>query len=174
MPAAKAFFFAPFVSSVMHIDPAWIDYNGHLNMAYYNLLFDRAFDEVLLQLGIGEDYRAGRNGTVFVAETHVQFRREIGVDTPVRATVHLVDFDDKRLHYYSELRHAHEGWLSASSESLSLHIDLHERKVSPFPPDILDTIATMRASHAGLPRPEALGRIIGLPVRARPGRPGVH
>ena len=34
-------FFAPFVSSVMRVEPGWIDYNGHLNMAYYNVLFDR-------------------------------------------------------------------------------------------------------------------------------------
>ena len=26
-------FFAPFVASVMTVEPAWIDYNGHLNMA---------------------------------------------------------------------------------------------------------------------------------------------
>ncbi|MFL5194230.1 MAG: thioesterase, partial [Microvirga sp.] len=29
------FFFAPFVSSTMRVEPAWIDYNGHMNMAYY-------------------------------------------------------------------------------------------------------------------------------------------
>ena len=32
---------APFMSSVMEIIPEWIDYNGHLNMAYYNVLFDQ-------------------------------------------------------------------------------------------------------------------------------------
>jgi hypothetical protein len=41
----------PFVSSVMRIEPAWIDYNGHLNMAYYNVLFDRAIDELWLESG---------------------------------------------------------------------------------------------------------------------------
>ena len=49
-------FFAPFVSSVMTVEPAWIDYNGHLNMAYYNVLFDRAVDEVFELLGCGADY----------------------------------------------------------------------------------------------------------------------
>ena len=46
-------FFAPFVSSVMRVEPGWIDYNGHLNMAYYNVLFDRAIDELWLELEIG-------------------------------------------------------------------------------------------------------------------------
>ncbi|MBN4669175.1 thioesterase, partial [Pandoraea nosoerga] len=47
---------APFRSSVMQIEPQWIDYNGHLNMAYYNVMFDRAIDEMWLQLGIGPVY----------------------------------------------------------------------------------------------------------------------
>ena len=49
-------FFAPFVSSVMRVEPGWIDYNGHLNMAYYNVLFDRAVDEAFELLGCGLDY----------------------------------------------------------------------------------------------------------------------
>ena len=49
-------FFAPFVSSIMRVEPTWIDYNGHLNMAYYNVLFDRAVDEAYELLGIGLDY----------------------------------------------------------------------------------------------------------------------
>ena len=46
-------FFAPFVSSVMRVEQSWIDYNGHLNMAYYNVLFDRCVDEAYELLGIG-------------------------------------------------------------------------------------------------------------------------
>ena len=49
-------FFAPFVSSIMRVDPARIDYTGHLNMAYYNVLFDRAVDEAYELLGIGPGY----------------------------------------------------------------------------------------------------------------------
>ena len=47
---------APFLSSVMQIEPQWIDYNGHLNMAYYNVMMDRAIDEMWLHLGIGPTY----------------------------------------------------------------------------------------------------------------------
>jgi len=52
----KPLFFAPFVSSVMRVEPDWINYNGHLNMAYYHVLFDRAFDEVLRLIGADPDY----------------------------------------------------------------------------------------------------------------------
>ena len=55
-PDLQPLFFAPFVSSIMRVQPQWIDYNGHLNMAYYNVLFDRAVDEVFELLGCGVDY----------------------------------------------------------------------------------------------------------------------
>ena len=63
-------FFAPFVSSVMRVEPAWIDYNGHLNMAYYNVLFDRCVDEAYDLLGIGHDYLKASNHSTFTAEAH--------------------------------------------------------------------------------------------------------
>ena len=50
-PLPEPVFPAPFVSSVMRVDPGWIDYNGHLNMAYYNVLFDRAVDEAYELIG---------------------------------------------------------------------------------------------------------------------------
>ena len=57
-------FFAPFVSSVMRVEPQWIDYNGHLNMAYYNVLFDRAVDEIYALIGVGAEYVAARRRAV--------------------------------------------------------------------------------------------------------------
>src|SRR5215467_8176278 len=64
---------APFVSSVMRVEPAWIDYNNHLNMAYYNVLFDRAVDEAFALVGIGPDYVKSRNCSYFTAEVHLRY-----------------------------------------------------------------------------------------------------
>src|SRR3954464_5890917 len=93
-------FFAPFVSSVMTVEPAWIDYNGHLNMAYYHVLFDRAVDEALSRVGLGEDYVRERKASTFTAECHVQYRRELRLSDAVRATMQLIEFDQKRMHVY--------------------------------------------------------------------------
>ena len=71
-------FFAPFVSSVMRIEPHWIDYNGHLNMAYYNVLFDRAVDETYELIGVGADYVVSRAHSAYTAEVHVRYLRWIG------------------------------------------------------------------------------------------------
>ena len=155
-------FFAPFVSSVMRVEPAWIDYNGHLNMAYYNVLFDRAVDEAFALVGIGPDYVKSRNCSYFTAEVHVRYLRELRADDPVRVTVQLLDCDAKRLHFFEQLFHATEGWVSATSEDVALHVNMETKKTAPFPDDVAARLAKMKASHARLPRPEVAGRRIEI------------
>src|ERR1700693_270439 len=70
-------FAAPFVSSVMRVEPGWIDYNGHLNMAYYNVLFDRAVDEVYEVLGLGLRYVEITRHSTFTAAVHVRYLRAL-------------------------------------------------------------------------------------------------
>jgi acyl-CoA thioester hydrolase len=156
---------APFLSSVMQVESQWIDYNGHLNMAYYNVMFDRAIDELWLRLGIGPTYMRERHGSTFTAECHVRYLREIHQGDPVQVSIILVAADEKRLHTFEEMRHAGEGWLSATSENMTMHIDMAARKVAPFPPDIRSRIDAVAKAHATLPRPEGLGRRVGMPTK---------
>jgi len=159
-------FFAPFVSSVMRVEPNWIDYNGHLNMAYYNVLFDRAVDEAYELIGIGLDYLKTHGHSTFTAEAHMRYLRELHDGDPVRVTFQLLDYDAKRVHYFEQLLHAEEGWLSATSENMTLHIDMAAKKVVPFPDSILRTLERMKAAHAHLPRPEGAGRGIKMPGKS--------
>jgi acyl-CoA thioester hydrolase len=154
---------APFLASVMQIEPDWIDYNGHLNMAYYNVMFDRAIDELWLKFGIGPGYMKQRDGSTFTAECHVRYLREIHLGDPVRISILLVAADEKRLHTFEEMRHATEGWLSATSENMTIHIDMAARKTAPFPPDIRARIKAVAKAHATIARPEGIGRKIGMP-----------
>jgi acyl-CoA thioester hydrolase len=158
-------FFAPFVSSLMRVETGWIDYNGHLNMAYYNVLFDRAVDEVFELLGCGLDYVRTRQHSCFTAEVHVRYLRELNAGDPVRVTLQLLAYDAKRMHYFEQLFHAEEGWVSATSENMSLHVDMAAKKTAPFSPAVAERLARMRASHARLPQPEAAGRRIAMPAR---------
>jgi acyl-CoA thioester hydrolase len=158
-------FFAPFVSSVMRVEPQWIDYNGHLNMAYYNVLFDRAVEEAFFLVGLGEDYVKSSNCSYFAAEAHVRYLREIHAGDPVRVTLQLIDFDAKRLHYFMQLFHATEGFVSATLEAMSLHVDMSQRKVTPFPDAIRKRLDLMKTAHALLPKPEAAGRAVAMPQK---------
>jgi len=156
-------FFAPFVSSLMRVEPQWIDYNGHLNMAYYNVLFDRAVDEAYELLGIGIDYLKQHNHSTFTAEAHIRYLRELHDGDPVRVTFQMLDYDLKRIHYFEQLLHATENWVSATSENMTLHVDMATKKVAPFPESVLRSLARMKAAHASLPQPEAAGRSIKMP-----------
>ena len=153
---------APFVSSVMRVEPQWIDYNGHLNMAYYNVLFDRAVDETYELIGIGLEYLKRANHSTFTAEAHVRYLRELKEGDPVRVSFQLLDYDAKRIHYFEQLTHADEGWLSATSENMTLHVDIAAKKVAPFPPEILSTLEKIKTAHARLPRPDGVGRGIAM------------
>ncbi|MGH6925000.1 MAG: thioesterase family protein [Propylenella sp.] len=156
---------APFVSSVMRVEEAWIDYNGHLNMAYYNVLFDRAVDGFFELVGVGRSYLQATSHTTFTAEAHVRYLRELHAGDKVRVSIRLLGYDSKRLHFFEELRHADEGWLSATSENMSLHVDMRAKKTAPFPGQILERLSEVTDAHALLPRPTGLGRRIEMPQR---------
>ena len=98
-----------------------------------------------------------RHGSTFTAECHVRYLREIHLGDPVQVSILLVGADEKRLHTFEELRHATEGWLSATSENMTIHIDMTARKTAPFPPDIRARIEAMVNAHAAFPRPEGIG-----------------
>ena len=152
---------APFVSSVMEVEKDWIDYNGHLNMAYYNVLFDRCSDEAFAVMGLGPDYAKERRLTSYTAEAHICYVQELHLGDKVRVEFQLLDHDEKRIHFFQELHHI-DGWLAATSESLILHVDMSGPRVVPFPSDILENVKAMRAAHKDLPRPDRAGRSIGI------------
>ena len=152
---------APFVSTPMEVIADWIDYNGHLNMAYYNVLFDRGLDQAFDVIGIGVNYARDRKLTIYTAEVHVCYVRELHLGDRVTVSFRILDHDDKRVHGFQEIRHV-DGWLAATSESMSLHIDMSGPKVAPFPPDVLKGVEALAAAHASLPRSERVGRAIGI------------
>jgi len=84
---------------------------------------------------------------------------------PVRVTFQLLDYDSKRMHYFEQLFHAAQGWVSATSENMSLHVDMNTKKVVPFATEVTRRLIQMKASHGQLPRPEAAGRNVRMPEK---------
>ena len=155
---------SPHRSRIMSVEPDWIDYNGHLNMAYYNVLFDRGADDLFEEFGIGPDYPQKRGFSTFSAEFHVCYLRELHEGDQVYVTSQLLDMDEKRFHFFQELHHV-DGWLSATGEGLGLHIDMSGPKVAPMPDDVKAKMRGVFEAHRPLPRPERAGRRIGIPQR---------
>jgi acyl-CoA thioester hydrolase len=154
-------FDAPVIAPLRGLDPSWLDYNGHLNMAYYNVLFDKAVDHAFALIGCGPDYLKTRNMSFFTAEAHVCYLRELKPDAQVSASVQILDHDAKRLHLFQEIRHV-EGWVSATSETLLLHVDMSGPRAAAMPEDIFARVADMAEAHATLPRPERAGRSVRI------------
>jgi len=167
---------APFISAVMGIEKDWIDYNGHLNMAYYNVIFDRACDAFVASAGLGPDYVASRGLSYMTAEIHVCYLREVFLGAPLQVRSRILDLDAKRLHLFAELIHAEEGWVSATSEQMYLHVDMVARRVVPWPADLRAGLEALWEPTRHLPLPDRAGRRIGIPgsgrFRAQPGDRG--
>lgn len=140
----------------------WIDYNGHMNVSYYVLVFDHATDQFLDFAGMGEAFRRDRQASSFTAEMHVNYLREVKEGDEVSVSTILLGYDEKRIHYFHQMRHAAEGYLAATNELLGLHVDMNLRRVAPMPPEILDRLAALRESHAALPVPEQVGSVMGV------------
>jgi acyl-CoA thioester hydrolase len=147
--------------------PEWIDYNGHMNVAYYMLVFDKGTDALFDRLGIGEAYRRETDRTVYALEAHITYQREVKQDDAVRVEARLVAADAKRLHVFHRMVRESDGVLAATNELLFLHVDLAGPRAAPFPDGARRNIDGLLAEHAGLPAPPELGRSISLDRRPR-------
>lgn len=155
-------FSAPFKGSTQKIKPEWIDYNGHFNMAYYNVVFDTCCDQAFQLVGLGPDYVKTRGCSYFTMEAQVNYLRELKLGDQVDVTLQLYDYDAKRIHFFLNMYHATHGWLAATMESLCMHVNMTEKKSAPWPDDIRRKIATMYDAHKDLPTPPQLGHTIGI------------
>ncbi len=154
---------SPIKSPPYSIESQWIDYNGHFNMAYYNVLFDKDSDAALALVGLGPAYVEKTGNSYFTLEAHISYLRELTVKHQVRIATQILDFDSKRLHYVQTMHHATEDWIACVTENLVVHVDLTSKKSSPFPPDVLEKIRTAHAAHKSLTTPLQVGHRIGIP-----------
>ena len=140
----------------------WCDYNGHLNMAYYVLIFDHATDVFHDSLGLDKPYRVETGCSTFAVETHTSYLAEVLDGDEVSVRTQLLDHDEKRLHYFHRMYHAEKGFLSATTEVMTVNVDLGVRKVVPMPEAIRQKAAERLALHRDVPAPDQQGRVIGI------------
>ena len=153
---------APFDRYEGEVLPEWIDFNGHLNLAYYVVLFDYATDMLFDELDLGRAYRRATNLGTFVVEAHTRYEREVLVHQRVGVATQIVEVDDKRLHLAHEMFRRADGERAATQELLFLHVDLVARRVCPFPPALKARVDAAAAAHASLPRPDWVGRSVRM------------
>jgi acyl-CoA thioester hydrolase len=152
----------PHISTPMVIESQWIDYNGHFNMAYYGVVFDRAADQMFAVLGLGPDYVKATNNSFFTLETHCSYLREVQARDVVTVSSQIIDHDHKRVHYVQQMRLPDQTQIACVLEVMVSHVDLNTHKTSNFPDDVKARIHALAAEHLALPIPEKVGHKIGI------------
>jgi|TARA_B100000427_G_scaffold261807_1_gene226378 acyl-CoA thioester hydrolase len=110
----------------------WTDYNDHMNMAFYVLIFDKAWEVILEKFKMGEHSAKTTKKSTMVVETHTTYNNEVKQGDEVDIFLTHFDHDKKRLHFKMEMYEKSKKTLSATIEMLSLYIDLNLRKVAEF------------------------------------------
>jgi len=159
---------APFDQYRGEVLQEWIDINGHMNLAYYTVLFDYATDVLFEAIGIGRTYKRATSHGTFVVETHNLYERELLVGERVHVVSQILGADGKRLHLAHEMFRLTDRQRSATQELMFLSIDLARRRVVPFLGEAQQRVAAAAAAHAHLPRPHWAGRHVAMPAGRRP------
>ena len=122
----------PFHIANQVIKKEWTDYNNHMNMAYYVLVFDQIWEVMLEKFKMGENSAKTTNMSTMVVETNTTYNNEIKEGDEVELNLTFFDHDKKRLHFKMEMIEKSSKKLAATHESLSLYINLNLRKVTEF------------------------------------------
>ncbi|MDF3935666.1 thioesterase family protein [Pseudomonas citronellolis] len=145
----------------------WTDYNGHLRDAFYLLIFSYATDALMDHLGLDSAGREASGNSLFTLEVHLNYLHEVKQGEPVEVRTQLLAHDRKRLHIHHTLHRPGEDAPLAASEQMLLHVSLVGGAHSaPFEGVVLERVLALAEAHRALPRPEHVGRVIGLPARA--------
>ena len=111
----------------------WIDYNDHMNVAYYLLIFDKfGADNLNRIFKMGEESAKNTGMSTMIVETNITYNQELKLDDEVDINLLYFDHDKKRLQYKMEMINKKEGYLASTFEALALYVNLDTRKVSEF------------------------------------------
>jgi len=143
------------------VEPEWVDYNGHMNLAFYVLAFDKATDNFYDQLGIGLDYRAEQDSSMFTLGINVDYLREVFQGDELLITTQLLEVGKKRLRYIHQMYHGDDEKPVALNECLAIHVNMSSRKSEPFPAVTQVRIDEAMAAHQYLAQPASVGRLLG-------------
>lgn len=141
--------------------PEWIDYNDHMQDAFYGLVFSRAVDALQDEVGFDAAYRARTGCTIYIVEEHKFFLREVRLGARLRVLTRILDSDAKRFHLHMQM--AHDGDLVAASEVIEMHVNRHPKPHgAPMPPEIADRLRRARASAGEIAALRHRARALGL------------
>jgi acyl-CoA thioester hydrolase len=156
---------APLALHESTVPADWIDYNGHMTESSYLLLVGNAADALFRYVGIDEAYRAGGR-SLYTAETHLHHLREAALGDRLGVPLQLLDVGPKSLHLFHTVRNEVTREHVATAEQLLVHVDMATGRVVSMPEDLHGRLTEICRAHAALPRPAAVGHVMGIRRRA--------
>ncbi|MDH4482176.1 MAG: thioesterase family protein [Rhodoferax sp.] len=142
--------------------PEWVDYNGHMSESCYLLVFGDNSDAFFRLVGIDEAYRDQGGYSLYTVQTHIHNIREVAEGEPLRLTLQLLDFDDKRVHIFHAMHHGASDDLLATGEQMLVHVDIAQGRATPMPADLRTRLHAIAQAHASLPTPAQVGKPMGI------------
>ncbi len=129
------------------LEPAWIDYNGHLRDAYYVVALSSAVDEVMDHLGLDAGYRERTLCTLYTLELHILYLHEIKASDELQVKTSVLDYDSKRIHAACDFLCPRIEGSAASADLMLMHVHQGEKPASaPFPPEVAARLAALKIS----------------------------
>lgn len=157
---------APVRVTGMRVLPDWIDYNGHMNVAYYTVATDAALDRMLEDhLGLGETFVAATRMGPYALQANYSYLAEMHEGDGFSVLIRLLDHDAKRMHLVLEMIRDGDGSLAARVETLLMNVDLEARRSAAYPEWGQARMTEMVRCHAALPAPDGIGQPIGIRKR---------
>jgi acyl-CoA thioester hydrolase len=153
---------APFSDHTEAVRPEWIDYSGHMNIAYYGYVFEEAARAFFRHMDISREYRERTNHAFFALESHVIYQQEVLPQDVLQFTSQIIGLAPKRIHCFHAMFRGRGGPRAAINEVMYLHMDLAQRRSVPMPADAEARVRAVYDAHARLPAPPEAGRGIRL------------
>ena len=141
----------------------WLDYNGHMNVAYYTLAFDKSLDIFLEDLlGIGETHAYKNSQGPFVVQAHYHYLSEMKLNEKFNVRLFVVDCDKKKMHLCLEIFSQLQEKVIAVVEQVLINVNLKLRKSEQYPSWAFEKLLKLKNAHKNASLPSAFGKSIGL------------
>ncbi len=154
---------SPYKTRNQKVLSEWIDYNGHMNVAYYTLAFDKALDFFFEDvLGIGPSFVEKNKEGPFALKASYNYFSELLEEEIFFVNISILDFDSKRVHVFGEMRKDKSLELSAVFETVLMNMDLSARTVKQYPDRVLELFSILKSSLVIENIPTEIGKKITL------------
>jgi acyl-CoA thioester hydrolase len=144
------------------IPAEYIDIMGHMNVMWYIHIFDYGTRNLFDNFGFGEEYIRRTGMGSFALESHIRYLAEVKLGEAVTVRSRVLGRSAKTIHFIHFMVKDQDGSLAATIEVLGAHADLTQRKVTPFPAEVLTRLDALLRVHQGLPWQAPVCGVIGV------------